>query len=91
VLASSGGDPSVKLCQDRISHMDAFNGSTPLQYAAYVVAFHNVDCVKMIGFSKEGPARAVFNAISNIVSRILIDRRQHKVCYSDYIIKSLLY
>ncbi|PBK60550.1 hypothetical protein ARMSODRAFT_1090260 [Armillaria solidipes] len=76
VLASYGSTYYVKLCKDRISQLDAFNGNVPLQHASYVVALHQSDRVRMIGFSGEGPARAVYNAVSNDWAKILIDRRR---------------
>ncbi|KAK0435833.1 hypothetical protein EV421DRAFT_2038952 [Armillaria borealis] len=76
VLASYGSTYYVKLCKDRISQLDAFNGNVPLQRASYVVALHQSDRVRMIGFSSEGPARAVYNAIPNDWAKILMDRRR---------------
>ncbi|KAK0492644.1 hypothetical protein EDD18DRAFT_1465212 [Armillaria luteobubalina] len=77
VLASHGSNYYVKLCKDNILQLDAFNRNVPLQHASFVVAFHQIDRVRMIGFSKEGPARTVYNAISDDWAKILIpmDRR----------------
>ncbi|KAK0209680.1 hypothetical protein IW262DRAFT_1416628 [Armillaria fumosa] len=78
VLTSYGSNYCVKLCKDKILQLDAFNGNVPLQHASYVVALHHSDRVRMIGFSKEGPARTVYNAISDHWSKILMsmDRRR---------------
>ncbi|SJL18022.1 uncharacterized protein ARMOST_21593 [Armillaria ostoyae] len=65
VLVFYGSTYYVKLCKDRISQLDVFNGNVPLQRASYVVALHQSDRIRMIGFSSEGPARAVYSVVSN--------------------------
>ncbi len=80
MLASYGSNYFVKLCKDKISQLDAFNGNVPLQHAHYVVALHQSDRVRMVGFSEVGPARAVYNAVSNDWAKILMDRRRSQVC-----------
>ncbi|KAK0479466.1 hypothetical protein EDD18DRAFT_1440725 [Armillaria luteobubalina] len=65
-LASYGEKYYTKLCKYKISELDAFNSNILLKYASYVVAWHQSDRVKMAGFSSEGPARAVYNAVSNL-------------------------
>ncbi|KAK0479468.1 hypothetical protein EDD18DRAFT_846425 [Armillaria luteobubalina] len=90
VLASHGSDDCVKLCKDKILQLDAFNGNVPLQHASYVVAFHQIDHVRMIGFPKEAPARAVYNAISDGLAKMLMpmDRRRSQI-YSLMVVLSI--
>ncbi|PBK60554.1 hypothetical protein ARMSODRAFT_725283 [Armillaria solidipes] len=65
-------------CCGHVQHFaeQDLNGVMPLQHASYVLALHQSGHVKMIGFSEEGPARAVYNTVSNGWAKIIMDRRR---------------
>ncbi|PBK80680.1 hypothetical protein ARMGADRAFT_1039839 [Armillaria gallica] len=85
VLVLYGSNYYVKLCKDRILQLDTFNGNVSLKHASYMVALHQSDCIRMVGFSEVGPAWAVYNAVSNDWAKILIDRQrsQDLLCYGS--------
>ncbi|KAK0229587.1 hypothetical protein EDD85DRAFT_794072 [Armillaria nabsnona] len=66
----------LKLCKERLLQLHTFNSTVPLQHAPYMVAWHQSHHVRMIGFSKVGPAWAVYNALSTKWVKILMDRQQ---------------
>ncbi len=46
-----------------------------------MLPFHQSGRVKISGVSEEGPARAVYNAVSNDWAKIIMDRRRSQVCF----------
>lgn len=84
VLASYGDGYYVKLCEGKISQLDNFITTAGLEHALYIVAMHQPehDRVRMIGFSTEGAARAIYNAASNQWPKVLVDRRRSQVCFT---------
>jgi tRNA threonylcarbamoyladenosine modification (KEOPS) complex Pcc1 subunit len=79
-LASYRG-PYFKQCQEAFRGLDALK-STTLMTASYIVAFHHVTCVRMLGFSEEGVARAVYGAIKPDLSKVLMRKYSSKASLS---------
>lgn len=55
--------------------------TVPLQTAHFIVAYHQRDRVKLIGFNHEQAARAIFDIIAKQWCKILVNRRQVKVSF----------
>ncbi|KAK0465761.1 hypothetical protein IW261DRAFT_1152607 [Armillaria novae-zelandiae] len=68
----------LRLCRERLSQLHAFDATTALQHAPYVVAWHQSHRVRMIGFSEVGPAQASYNVISTNWAKVLMDRQQSR-------------
>lgn len=49
--------------------------TVPLHDAPYVAAFHQGDCIKMVGLPDEMLARAVYELMSQKWPKLLFDRR----------------
>lgn len=62
------------------------NKATPSRGARYVVAFHQADNIKTVGFSKEETARLLYNSASNEWARIFVDSRYSPVGFSRYVL-----
>ncbi|KAK0430909.1 hypothetical protein EV421DRAFT_1855944 [Armillaria borealis] len=75
VLASYGISNYTKECREEVRRLDALQSATPLQSASYIVAFHQNTRVRMLGFSEERAARAVYGAVSIHWAKVLMDRR----------------
>ncbi|KAK0479467.1 hypothetical protein EDD18DRAFT_1440727 [Armillaria luteobubalina] len=76
LLASFGPSSSTKQCKDEVLRLNALQSTTPLESATYIVAFHQRDRVRMLGFSQEQAARAVYSAISLEWANVLMNRQQ---------------
>ncbi|PBK60569.1 hypothetical protein ARMSODRAFT_1009265 [Armillaria solidipes] len=75
VLMSHGYNNYAKECGEEVRRLDALQSAIPLQSASYIVAFHQNTCVRMLGFSEERAARAVYGAVSIHWAKVLMDRR----------------
>jgi hypothetical protein len=60
---------------------DALQSTTPLHAATFIVAYHS-NRVRLFGFSQQQVARAVYDAVSDDWSKVLMNRRMSDVRYS---------
>ncbi len=76
---SYGSSYYTKQCEEDVRRLDALQSTTPLQTASYIVAFHQNNRVRMLGFSEERAACAVFGAVSDEWAKVLMNKRYSQV------------
>ncbi|KAK0219549.1 hypothetical protein EDD85DRAFT_342911 [Armillaria nabsnona] len=81
VLVSYGSSYYTKQCEGEVRELDALQGTSSLQTASYIVAFHQKDHVRMLGFSEERAACAVFGAVPDELARVLVNRWHSEVSF----------
>ncbi|KAK0438136.1 uncharacterized protein EV420DRAFT_1666428 [Desarmillaria tabescens] len=84
LLASYGSSYYTKQCGDEIRRLDTFQSIMPLRTASYIVAFHQSDRVRMLGFSEDRAARAVYGAVSDEWAKVLVNRRYSEMPLASY-------
>jgi hypothetical protein len=62
---------------------DALQSTTPLHTATFIVAYHHSNRVRLFGFSRQQVARAVYDAVSDAWSKVLMNRRMSDVRHSQ--------
>ena len=74
VLASSGSHNNVEQCENAVRDFSALQTVAPLRTAHFLVAFHETDRVRIIGFSEEPAARSMFRVVSNERAKVVMNR-----------------
>ena len=79
-MHSSGFIEAVKKCKEELMRPNKSDDETvPLKTALYVVAIHHSDIIRMIGFSEEGHARALYDSVATPWAKVLMKTKKSEV------------